>query len=97
VFATNDACPLCGADAERIDDPVRDAQHFRNCPNCKEYRMTNTFLASIRAWRTGVSDPRMSEGLLKKLSTAARQAIEHGDEMVCITEENAGAVASWTG
>ena len=95
MFATNDACPLCEASAQKIDDPARAVWRFRNCPNCQEYEISYAFLTSILAWRTGVNDPRTSEGLLKKLSTAARLAFEHGD-MVCITEENAGAVANWT-
>jgi hypothetical protein len=96
VFAVNNECPLCEAVAQRIDLPAEDVQHFKNCPNCKEYKISNAFIARIRTWRTGASDPHLNEELLKKLSIAARRAIERGEEPVSFTEENAGGVANWT-
>jgi hypothetical protein len=94
VFATKDACPLCGSDAQRIDVAADDVQHFKDCPKCKEYKIGNGFLARIRAWRAGANDPHVNEDLLSKLSIAARRASERDGQPVLITEETAGAVAN---
>jgi len=96
VFAVNNECPLCEAVVQRIDLPAEDVQHFKNCPNCKEYKISNVFHGQIRAWRAGADDPQINKDLLQRLSTAARRAIERGEEPVSITEENAGGVANWT-
>src|SRR5947209_17319765 len=84
MFSTKDTCPLCKSDAERIALDETDVQYYRNCPRCKEYKISNAFLARIQGWRTGAADPHLSDDLLKRLSIAARRAIERGEAPICI-------------
>lgn len=97
MFPTRDKCPLCESDADRTEITTEAVQRFKGC-RCSEYKISDSFLALIRAWRAGTDDSRVCKDelllyksidneLLDKLSAAARRAVERGEKLLRITEE----------
>ena len=87
-----DKCPLCGSDCERLDIADLSVWRFRRCAKCLpkfrgQYQLSYCFHDRI------IADPEKYKDLLPRLSHAARQAEELGEELETITEVNAPGIA----